>query len=325
MSPKVSIIIPAYNVEEYITQAIQSALQQTEKNIEVIIVDDASQDCTANVVKSIQDPRLHLLVNHCNSGASAARNKAIKAATGDWVALLDADDWYAPERLERLLEVLQVEPSVDIIADDLYYIKEHAALPWSTLLSESDEVIESIRVIDPVYFVQQDVPTAGSFYLGLTKPIFRREFLSKNNITYDESIEVSHDFWFYLDCLVHNAKFLFVPKPYYFYRSRHGSLVTKDKAERLDQFILAAQKFLQKEAVKSCPELEQEIAKTLALIEERIKPYYCVVDPIKRHDWWRVIISITQHPFFFLHLSSQLRKIISRRFRYIYQNLSVVK
>jgi len=98
MNPKVSVIIPAYNTEKYISQAIESALTQTEQSVEVIVVNDASTDATLEVVKSFSDERLTLINNEYNRGAGYARNRAIQESRGEWVAVLDSDDWYAPER-----------------------------------------------------------------------------------------------------------------------------------------------------------------------------------------------------------------------------------
>lgn len=321
MPPKVSVIIPAYNVESYITQAIDSALQQTERNLEVIVVDDASTDKTLEVIKSIQDPRLHVLVNQHNLGAAASRNLATEAAQGEWIALLDADDWFAPERLEKLLEVTQTKPDADLISDDLYYINESATSPWSTLLSESDECIDDIRKIDSVYFVEKDIPVAGAFNIGLTKPIFRKDFILENEIESDARIKVCSDFWFCLSCLAAGANFYFTPKPYYFYRSRTGSLITTNKSAQLDEFCQAAQTFLSREDIHNNPELVRLVTSQMDFIEHKVKPYYRVVDRLKTHEWWAAVISMVHNPYFFVHFWDQSITVFMRRFRRSTQSL----
>ena len=95
MNPKVSVIILAYNTEKYIAQAINSALRQTEKNIEIIIVDDGSTDNTLEVIKSFFDKRIKVLVNPQNLGQNFSANRAIKAANGNWITRLDSDDTQA--------------------------------------------------------------------------------------------------------------------------------------------------------------------------------------------------------------------------------------
>lgn len=102
--PLVSVIIPAYNAEGTIEYAIQSVLEQTVPELEVITIDDASTDGTTCVVEGIRDSRVRLLRSARNSGPAAARNSGLKHAKGTWVAFLDADDEWVPDRLERLLD-----------------------------------------------------------------------------------------------------------------------------------------------------------------------------------------------------------------------------
>jgi succinoglycan biosynthesis protein ExoO len=99
----VSVVIPAYNAEKTIRNAIDSVFEQTMHDLEVIVVDDASTDGTVHAVEAIHDPRVRLLRSPGNLGPSAARNMALRHARGCWVAFLDADDEWVPERLEQLL------------------------------------------------------------------------------------------------------------------------------------------------------------------------------------------------------------------------------
>ena len=105
-NPLVSIIIPTYNAEKYIKTAINSALRQTYQNIEIIVIDDGSIDRTKNIVQSIQDPRLNYFYQK-NQGQSAARNTGIKIAKGEYIALLDADDLFLPEKIEKQVNFLE--------------------------------------------------------------------------------------------------------------------------------------------------------------------------------------------------------------------------
>ncbi len=96
---KISVIIPAYNAEKYISKAIESCLSQTYAPHEIIVIDDASTDSTAAIAGSFPPPvRVIRLVE--NMGVAVARNRGIQASTGDWIAFLDADDWFLPEKLE---------------------------------------------------------------------------------------------------------------------------------------------------------------------------------------------------------------------------------
>lgn len=105
--PHVSVIIPVFNGEQTIKRALDSVFAQTFLNIEVIVVDDASSDNTAELVASYADDRLAIIRCPENQGAAAARNKGIEAAKGRWVAFLDSDDAWKPEKLSRQVELLE--------------------------------------------------------------------------------------------------------------------------------------------------------------------------------------------------------------------------
>lgn len=115
--PLVSVIIPAYNAEAFICQTLDSVISQTYRNIEVLVVDDGSQDRTAEIVKSIaqRDHRV-ILLQQSNAGVAAARNLAIQKSSGEYIAPIDADDIWYPQKLEKQVQcMLQAEPSVGLV------------------------------------------------------------------------------------------------------------------------------------------------------------------------------------------------------------------
>ena len=108
MNEMVSIITPSYNTARFIGEAIQSVQAQTYTNWEMIIVDDCSTDNTDDVVKPfLSDQRIKYLKNDKNSGAAVCRNRAIKEAKGKWMAFLDSDDLWMPEKLEKQIEFME--------------------------------------------------------------------------------------------------------------------------------------------------------------------------------------------------------------------------
>ena len=121
--PLVSVVIPAYNSGRTIRATVESALDQTVGDLEVIVVDDGSQDETVPVVKAIEDPRVRL-VRLPNGGAAAARNTGILEARGRWVALLDSDDLWVPDKLERQLLVLDADPTVLAVQSGAYFVDD---------------------------------------------------------------------------------------------------------------------------------------------------------------------------------------------------------
>ena len=103
----VSVIMPSWNTGKFIAESIQSVIDQTYKNWELLIVDDCSTDNTDQVVASFNDDRIRYLKNKKNSGAALTRNKAIREARGEWIAFLDSDDLWFPKKLERQIKFMK--------------------------------------------------------------------------------------------------------------------------------------------------------------------------------------------------------------------------
>lgn len=103
----VSIIMPSYNTGKYISESIHSVLNQTYKNWELIIIDDCSTDNTVSVVNSFMDKRIRFFQNKTNSGAAVSRNVALTLSKGRWIAFLDSDDLWVPEKLEHQIKFME--------------------------------------------------------------------------------------------------------------------------------------------------------------------------------------------------------------------------
>ena len=128
---KFSVIIPLYNKAPYVCKALESVLAQTYADYELIIVDDGSTDGSAEIAEAIlQDPasRLiasspHRLIRQANSGVSAARNNGVAQASGDYIAFLDADDWWEPTYLEHMAQLIEDYPKAGLYASNYIYYK----------------------------------------------------------------------------------------------------------------------------------------------------------------------------------------------------------
>lgn len=123
--PEVSVVVPAYNREKTLERCVQSALGQTFRDFEVIIVDDGSSDNTTDVALSSGDARVRLIRHRENRGAGAARNTGAQAAKGEYIAWLDSDDEWLPMKLERQLDVLKRDTDHSSVCCTAFYLIQH--------------------------------------------------------------------------------------------------------------------------------------------------------------------------------------------------------
>lgn len=219
--PHISVIVPCYNAETFVRRSIESVLAQTAGDVEIIVIDDLSTDGTCDIVQelSARDPRVRLVRRDTNGGPGRARNMGIDAATGDWIAVLDADDWYDPQRLEILASEADAAGAV-LVADNQYFIADGRELPWRLLRDGPGADNKKLTCDD---LLRGDHPTR-SRNLGLLKPMVRRDFLRDTKIRYDEEFGIGEDFYFLLKCVQRASYVLVVSKPMYYYRLHEHSL-----------------------------------------------------------------------------------------------------
>jgi glycosyltransferase involved in cell wall biosynthesis len=222
-SVKVSIIIPAFNAGAYIRKTLESAMNQTEQDLEMIVSDDFSTDDTVAVVEEMakNDRRIKLIRNPQNRGPSYSRNHAISKANGKWIALLDADDFYHKDRLKKLINMGE-EHNADIVADNIYYVDENGNNPRIAINNIKNSNKYEILSINS--FIKNDVPNNTGFKYGFLQPIIRNDFLYHHNIAYDETTRLGEDFILYIECLLNGAKFIFTHDAFYYYRFASNSI-----------------------------------------------------------------------------------------------------
>lgn len=155
----VSVIVPAYQAEHFIAGAVRSALRQTHRTLEVIVVDDGSTDGTVAQLANIRDPRLRVLRQE-NGGTAAARNTALAQAKGSFIAFLDSDDRWFPEKIATELAILQRAPTIGIAYSSHYAvddrgallhlapIRTHAGSAFDLLLDGDDFLMPSLCLFD---------------------------------------------------------------------------------------------------------------------------------------------------------------------------------
>ncbi|MGB3556875.1 MAG: glycosyltransferase family 2 protein, partial [Jannaschia sp.] len=203
-SLSVTVIVAAHNCAPTIDRAIASALEQAE-TAEVIVVDDASSDDT--VVRAgawtERDGRVHVISLSENAGPAGARNRAMDAATGDVLAILDSDDFFGPGRLAHLLG----DVGWDMAADNVVFVREDAtdtldfaALPGADCGFDDLGLGRFVRGN-----LSDGLRARGE--MGFLKPLMDRRFLERNGLRYDPSLRLGEDYDLYMRMLLAGARF----------------------------------------------------------------------------------------------------------------------
>lgn len=238
--PTVSVIITAHNAAATIADAVRTALDEA-ATVEVIVVDDASADRTAEAAEAAGggDPRLILIRCAVNGGPAAARNRALAVATGDFLAVLDADDFLLPGRFARLLAV----PEADMVADNILFVAEEAG-PGD--LPPVPAIPPRLIDIDLAGFVRANRSVRGSSRQewGFLKPLMRRAFLEAQGLRYDETLRLGEDYDLYVRMLQRQARFRVSTEVGYAARWRSDSLSSRHRTEDLQALHAAARAHL---------------------------------------------------------------------------------
>jgi cellulose synthase/poly-beta-1,6-N-acetylglucosamine synthase-like glycosyltransferase len=202
--PLISVIIPVYNGEKTIQETIESVLNQTFTDFELIIINDGSQDATLEIVERIQDPRLKVF-SYPNAGQAASRNRGIFHVCGEYISFIDADDLWTPDKLEAQLKALQANPQAAVAYSWTNYIDEFSQpLPsqQGSYMTVNGDVYAKLLLID--------------FIGSGSNPLIRRQALTEVG-GFDESMTPSEDrdLWLRLAARYH---FIAVRSPQVLYR-----------------------------------------------------------------------------------------------------------
>jgi len=157
MNPLVSILIPCYNAEKWIEQAIDSALNQTYKNVEIIVIDDGSNDRSLEIINRYSDRITWHTSKNC--GGNATRNKLLKLSSGQWLQYLDADDYLLPNKIKRQIEFLTQNPSTDVVFSPII-LQHHNYIVESTLNQRKQDLVSSslkVLNLEPPNDITQEI------------------------------------------------------------------------------------------------------------------------------------------------------------------------
>lgn len=238
--------MPAYKAEPYIERAIQSVLTQSLTHWELIVVDDCSPDNTAAIVsRYLSDPRVRLIRHPQNRGECGARNTALEAAQGEWIALLDADDWYAPNRLERMLWYAS-ETGEKVIHDVLWGVEEETGASYLLRLSDVVEVPAQVKRLTKYEYAWAHV---GG------QPLMSHEVIQKYQLRYPLDIVRGGDFIFQCRVVVRSGSTILIPEPLYYYRLYSESMLSQARRNWRRNVDLIQTKF---RALLSVPEIRED-------------------------------------------------------------------
>ena len=224
---KVSVVIPVYNAEHHLAQCLESVLKQSLQELEVICVDDGSTDRSLEILRQYaeQDRRVRVITQQ-NQYAGVARNNGMKVARGQYLAFLDADDYYIDGALEQLLQVVE-QNHLDFVKGSFFRLDVSNNLRYTTYYSTNSCIshtkrkrVLSFRKLPARLLNAADVPWNG---------LYRRTFLEENNICFN-SLRCVNDHSFYIHCLLKAKRMMITDCNVACYRTGQADSLTGRKA-----------------------------------------------------------------------------------------------
>lgn len=221
---KLSIIVPIYNVEAYLREALNSLINQTLKDIEILCINDGSTDSTPQILEEyrFKDKRIKV-INKANSGYGATMNVGLDNATGDYIGILEPDDFVKDTMFEDLYNLAE-KNSLDMVKSDFYYYTTSNKTARQAGLIKKKNTNKILSVKDDIFMLK--LPPS------IWSAIYKRSFLNENNIRFLETAGASfQDTSFAFKTLATAKRLMFTSKPYVYYRqdNENSSIHRKDK------------------------------------------------------------------------------------------------
>ncbi len=228
--PKVSIILPVYNVGRYLKQSLDSLINQTLKDIEIICIDDGSADESYDILEEYKKKDKRIIVIHKeNKGTGAARNDGLRLAEGECIGFVDPDDWVKPDMFERLYELIK-EKKLDIAMcmPGGYDEKNNIYAPFPYFVDSNWE-----NVIDDRVFNWRDL-SPFKYPMCVWNKLYTKELFDKNNIDFAEGLDFE-DHKAIFGTLLTAERMFFIREKLYIYRyNREGSVLTDNNRRLID-------------------------------------------------------------------------------------------
>jgi glycosyltransferase involved in cell wall biosynthesis len=233
VNPKVSVIVPVYNAENFLCQCIDSILNQKLKEIEIILINDGSLDKSGKICDdyAIKDERVRVL-HIQNQGVSNARNIGIQISSGKYIGFVDADDWIDEQMYVVLLEKITKENADIIMCSHVIYDRDTEniiSFPWKN--DCAFEFQEIRQKVIPAFISNIDINGyKQQLVMGCVwKCLFTKDLIERNKINFDEKIVISEDLVFILHAFSRSERVIFIMQPYYYYRKEINKDSTTQK------------------------------------------------------------------------------------------------
>jgi len=267
---KISVVIPVYNGENTIKKALNSLISQTFTDFEAIIINDGSEDKTKEIAQKYckKDFRFSLISYKENKGVSYARNQGLKKAKGKWISLLDADDWFANQRLERLFTAAETLEA-DVVFDNLKIVKpnNHKIIEITCFGDKGATTSISLKELFDL-----DTPYMN-FAIGYVSPFVRLQFIKDKKITYNEQYSFGEDFTFLAEMILKDASAYILPFSDYYYVFKPAGNQKQSEymllENKYDNVIEACNKFLSRHK-------DIDSKKTMLSIKRRYDLFICL-------------------------------------------------
>ena len=209
-----SVIVPVYNAEDHLEKCLDSIINQTFKDLEIILVNDGSTDNSAKICDNYvkKDARIKV-IHQQNSGVSAARNRGIDIAAGDYITFVDSDDWLEPQMYEKMCEVSCLDVSVDIVMCDFLNIKKSEKVEIPSNLREG--FYNKKQIICELYPTLLVTEEFGRIpIVSVWSCFFKRSLLINDKTRFDASLMFSEDYLFMADSVIKANSFYYLKGNY---------------------------------------------------------------------------------------------------------------
>lgn len=220
-TPFLTVIMPVYNGQAYLNAAIDTVLNQTFKNFELIIIDDGSTDNSEEIIRQYTDPRIRFLKNDKNRGVAYTRSRGLTEAKGDYLAWMDCDDLISPEKFEKQLQFLQENPDIGICGT--WWVRFGEGRPRVLKSPTDPEIIKASLLFYPA--------------INPATAMMRMSYVNQFNLKYDHRLLIAEDYDFYFEASFH-FPMQNIGEVLYSYRASETSIMKKfsDQEAKMMEF-----------------------------------------------------------------------------------------